>query len=303
MRKHAYLIMAHRDFGQLFRLLRFLDSPETDIYLHVDKKAADFDKSMLRGVCSASRLYLMPRRKLAWGGVSLTKCEIAMLRRALPGQYDYYHLLSGNDIPLRPLEQIHRYYETHAGEEFIAVNWNETARPGIYGRISQFYLLQDLVGRRGTGLNAWLWELQLILINLQKKLGVDRCRNFPLRLGKGSQWFCVTHNFAACLVGLYDRILRRSFAFSKGSDELLVQTAVLNSPEFLARLSPAGNLRLIDWSRSPDGCSPHTFTAEDYDRMIHSRALWARKVSESVDGAIIDRIYQTIGSSEHIQEA
>lgn len=57
-------------------------------------------------------------------------------------------------------------------------------------------------------------------------------------------------------------------------------------------------MRLIDWSRSADGSSPYTFTAEDYDMMMQSGKLWARKVSEDVDGSIIERIYQTIDPQE-----
>ena len=97
-----------------------------------------------------------------------------------------------------------------------------------FGQLLRLVKFLDLTGRRGTGRNALLRELQLILVNIQKKLGIDRCRNFQLRLGKGSQWFSVTHAFAEHLVQLYDSELRRSFAFSKGSDELLVQTAILN---------------------------------------------------------------------------
>lgn len=288
--------MAHHNFEQLYQLIRFLDSEDSDIYLHVDKKAAAYDASRIRSACRTSRVLLMPRKKLAWGGNSLTKCEIAMLRKALPGKYDYYHLISGDDIPLRPLADIHQYFDVHAGEEFVAINWEATGNPGIYSRIRQFYLFQDLLGKRGTGLHAQLWELQLILINVQKKLGIDRCRDFQLRLGKGSQWFSVTHGFAEYVIGLYDTELKHRFAFSKASDELLMQTAILNSPEYFPHLSPNGNMRLIDWSRSADGCSPYTFTAEDYDLMMQSGKLWGRKVSQDVDSRIIDRIYLDIYS-------
>lgn len=294
MSRHAYMIMAHHDFEQLYRLLQFLDSECTDIYLHIDRRAAGADLARLRVACSRSRLVLMPRRHLTWAGDTLVKCEIAMMRRALPGKYDYYHLLSGNDIPLRPLEEIHRYFDDHAGEEFIAVNWKDTTKPGIYGRISQYYLFQNLIGKRGSGLHAQVWELQLILINIQKKLGIDRCRDFSLRLGKGSQWFSVTHDFAEYVLELYQSQLKRRFAYSKASDELLMQTAILNSEAFLPHLSDEGNMRLIDWKRSSDGASPYTFTEEDYEMLMRSGKLWARKVSEQVDRRIIERIYETI---------
>lgn len=297
MSRHAYLIMAHHNFHQLYRLVKFLDSRDNDIYLHVDRKAKDFDLSYLLTACSVSKVTMMPRKSLAWGGDSLTRCEIDLLKAALPGQYGYYHLISGDDIPLRPLGEIHEFFERHAGEEFIGVNWEATNKPdsGIYNRIRYFHVFQNRVGRRGSGMNAVLWELQLILKNIQKKCRVDRCKSIPFQLGKGSQWFSVTHEFAVQIITFYEAVLKRAFAFSCGSDELLVQTVLLNSPQFMPRLSQLGNMRLIDWSRSPDGCSPYTFTDEDFEMLMAASQLWARKVSETVDSRIIERIYQVVG--------
>ena len=52
MSRHAYMIMAHHDFEQLYRLLQFLDSECTDIYLHIDRRAAGADLARLRAACS-----------------------------------------------------------------------------------------------------------------------------------------------------------------------------------------------------------------------------------------------------------
>ena len=41
--KHAYLIMAHGNFELLEKLLRQIDDPRNDIYIHIDKKVAHFD--------------------------------------------------------------------------------------------------------------------------------------------------------------------------------------------------------------------------------------------------------------------
>lgn len=37
-RRHAYLIMAHNQWDVLEQLLRALDDPRNDIFLHIDKK-------------------------------------------------------------------------------------------------------------------------------------------------------------------------------------------------------------------------------------------------------------------------
>ncbi len=39
--RHAYMILSHTNWEQLTCLLRLLDDPHNDIYLHVDRNAAD----------------------------------------------------------------------------------------------------------------------------------------------------------------------------------------------------------------------------------------------------------------------
>lgn len=300
MSRHAYLIMAHHNFTQLYRLISFLDSSDADIFLHVDKKAAGFQERQAVQLCKYSTLTLLPRRSLAWGGDSLIKCEIALIKAALSGKYDYYHLISGDDIPLRPLAQIHGFFDANLGKEFVSINWEATNKPNsdIYNRIRQYHVFQNYVGRGSNGMKHFVWKLQLILNKLQTKAKIDRCRNLPFRLGKGSQWFSITHAFAEYTVRNYESVLKKPFFYSVGSDELLIQTTMVNAPKFLEQRYEEGNLRLIDWSRSADGCSPYTFTSEDYDMLMQSGKLWARKVSEAVDSGIIERIYQTIDPQE-----
>lgn len=300
MSRHAYLIMAHHNFNQLYRLLRFLDSSENDIFLHVDQKATLFDANVAERSCVRSNVTLVPRKILSWGGDSLVKCEISLLKTALPGKYDYYHLISGEDIPLHSLEQINSFFCEHSGKEFVSINWDATSTPehGIQNRIRYFSFFQNYAGRGLHGFQKAALKLQLILIGIQKKIGVDRCRKNSFRIGKGSQWFSITHAFAEHTVAYYESVLKSVFSFSVGADELLVQTALLNEPKYLSQLYPEGNMRLIDWSRSADGNSPHTFTAEDYEFLAGSDKLWARKVSESTDKNIIDMIYNTI-ANEH----
>lgn len=38
MQKHAYMIIAHNEFDLLEILVRLLDDPRNDIYVHIDAK-------------------------------------------------------------------------------------------------------------------------------------------------------------------------------------------------------------------------------------------------------------------------
>ena len=54
-KRHAYLILAHKNFGQLRKLVELLDDPRNDIFIHVDGRA-DFDPAGWDKVCRYSAL-------------------------------------------------------------------------------------------------------------------------------------------------------------------------------------------------------------------------------------------------------
>ena len=43
MKKHAMLIMAHKQFEILEKLMRQLDHVRNDLYIHIDRKSKGFD--------------------------------------------------------------------------------------------------------------------------------------------------------------------------------------------------------------------------------------------------------------------
>lgn len=52
-----------------------------------------------------------------WGNYSQIKCEMLLFEEAFeyPVNFDYYHLLSGVDLPLYPIQYVHRFFELHKG--------------------------------------------------------------------------------------------------------------------------------------------------------------------------------------------
>ena len=120
MKRHAYLILAHKNFTQLRKLVELLDDSRNDIFIHVDAKAK-FDKEEWKGSCRHSSLsFIEPRIHVNWGGVSIMRVELALLKAATEaGHYDYYHLLSGMDLPIKDQDTIHAFFDAHEGTEFM----------------------------------------------------------------------------------------------------------------------------------------------------------------------------------------
>ena len=87
MQKHAYMIIAHNEFDLLEILVRLLDDPRNDIYIHIDAKVKDFDFKSFQALTQYSRLRFTPRRISAtWGDFSLVNTELLLLQTAVGGE-------------------------------------------------------------------------------------------------------------------------------------------------------------------------------------------------------------------------
>ena len=285
MGRHAYLILAHSNFGQLKKLVGLLDDPRNDIFIHVDGKAS-FDRHCLDGICRNSRLVLTDRRyRVHWGGVSIMRAELLLLNTALKaGEYSYFHLLSGMDLPIKDQDAIHAFFDSHAGKEFIDL-WDLT--PDMKARM--IYWTPFPEGER----NFMLHAVNKTFRNIQKTTGHTINNGVDFRYG--SQWFSITEACAKYITG-NAAWLEKVFGHTIICDEFFLVTAVWNSPfrEAIFNTSTSrtefGNMRLIDWSRGESIRHPWTFRASDWDQLMASPCLWARKFDERKDSRIIDMI-------------
>ena len=123
--RHAWLIITHGNFPILEKQLAFLDSPNADFYIHVDAGVKDVDFDKYKNIPRYSRVCFVDRLKVAWGDYSLTEATLRLLRAAARGHYDYYHLLSGVDVPLKSREYIEGYFESRNGVNFINLERDE----------------------------------------------------------------------------------------------------------------------------------------------------------------------------------
>lgn len=277
--RHAYLIIAHNNFAQLQTLISLLDDERNDIYLHIDKKATTFTPDMVR--TNHSRLFLTDRLSVSWGGESLIQCELLLLRAALPGNYRYYHLLSGVDLPLKTQDQIHAYFREHDGTEFLEFDEVANESQLFFDRVRYYYPLQEKAGGSGRTLRRPLMALGRGLVSLQKLLHIRRPDIVPVY--KGAQWFSITHGLASYVVGR-EKLIRKQFFCGWCADEFFLQSIAMASPY---RGKVVNNyLRAIDWQRG----DPYTYRAEDVPALLASDCFWGRKFHEKVDQEAIDLI-------------
>ena len=111
-KKHAYLILARNEFDLLKLIIKSLDDNRNDIYVHIDAKTKDFNPKDFENITDYSDLIFTDRMKVYWAGFSYVQAIIALMKVAsLKNQYEYYHLISGVDIPLKTQNEIHSFFK------------------------------------------------------------------------------------------------------------------------------------------------------------------------------------------------
>ncbi len=287
--RHAYLILAHNQWELLELLISSLDAPQNDIYLHIDAKVKDFDFARFQSLPRHSRLYFSPRVRVVWGGYSQVQSEYALFRAAAPGKYDYYHLLSGVDLPLRSPDEISAFFEEHKGKEFIHFSSPAYCQSdNLLRRVRYFYPFQESVGRK----DGFLALLQRGMVKTQRILRVNRLKNKNIAVKCGANWCSVTHGMVEYLLEKEDFV--RSLC-GKGFcvDEVFLQTVAYHSPFRQNLYLPNDTedyrscLRYVDWKRG----TPYVFTSQDYEELKEVKDfLFARKFDYNAAPDLCEKI-------------
>lgn len=286
MNRHAYLIIAHNEFGILEKLIKLIDDERNDIYIHIDKKVKKFDFEYFNKIPEYSEIKFVNRYDIAWGSFSMVECELELLKNAVfsKTEYEYIHLISGVDMILKSQEYINNFFQKNKGKEFIHFTYKDINNK-TRERISLYHLFRN---KR----NIFFRILTNIFLVIQRIFKINRIKNKNLEIQKGSQWFSITGEFAKYIVSK-EEFIRKTFNYSYCADEVFIQTLIMNS-EFKNNLfnknfdnDHYACLRCIDWKRG----NPWIFKKDDYDMLVNSKAIFARKFSEKVDKDIVDMIF------------
>lgn len=289
MNKHAYLIIAHDKPQQLTLLIKTLDSVYNDIFIHIDSKSKEYTEGCLdkiSKVCVNSKVYFSIKTNVIWGGYSQIESELLLLELGLEkGNYSRFHLLSGSDFPIKPINYIYTYFESMSDREFVMFDYDQN-KESFYDRFDQYHFFIERFGRK----YPLLVSLDSLFVKFQKKIGIKRNRKTNFEFKKGANWFSITNNLAKFVISQRD-FIKESFKRSKCCDEIFLQTIIYNS-EFREKLyfdKNAGryhNSRLIDWTRG----NPYVFKEQDFDVLVNSPYCFARKFDIKIDGKILEKL-------------
>ncbi len=287
--KHAYLILAHGDFAVLRTLVTLLDDKRNGIFIHFDGKTKDLPKLE---TTNAFLCILSERVEVHWADVSMIEAEYLLFEKAYKsGDYEYFHLLSGADLPLKSQDEIDDFFHRNNGCEFIGYYQGDISTE-IDRRLQRYHLFPHSFRERTGFLHFCKRLIRYFFLVLQQALGYKRHEGIAFK--KGTQWVSLTRAFVAYLLSCKEeqlRIYRHTFC----ADESFVQTLCWESP-FMEKLydksdEARGCMRAINWQ---DGEIKY-YEEKDINKLFASDFLFARKFSGS-DESLLSAIKRQVQS-------
>ena len=310
--KKAFIITVYHQPAHLQRLVRALEHRDARFYVHVDKRvdAAPFK----RLVGNRDDVLFVARKKVNWMGFSQVESILALMQAAVADGVDYISLLSGSDYPIKPAQTIMDFF-SKAREEFLAF-WRLDDRPDWLHKVQYYYPI-DLIpikDYQSAGFRRYFWGYFYRLHEC-----VPRRKRPEFELFGGSDWWSMSGacaNYVLEYVAAHQKYVR-FYKYSHCPSEMFFHSIVLNSPfaphvknyDAYQKWRKQGtaknqdmlpetefNLRYIDWSGVHTGrreC-PAVLDERDFDALLLSPALFARKFEEKPSFKLLQMIDKTI---------
>lgn len=289
MNKQAILIIAHNNIEILKRILKILDSKYFDIFVHIDKKSNIQQKDISECI-KISKLYVYKEIDVRWAHYSQVKCEMFLIKKVLETKekYEYLHLISGVDFPIKKTEEIYNFFHSNYGKEFVHFQ-SKSLPDKKYDWIKYYRFIKNYRN------NKVVKKIENGLLKIQKVLRINRIKHQKYKFMTGANWFSITDKFAKYLISKESKI-KKIFKFTRSADEIFLQTVLYNSKykENLYNKEYNNNYdsckRLIDWKRG----NPYIWKLQDDDLIAQSTCFFARKFDYKKDKEIIEKLYKRL---------
>lgn len=264
--KHAYLIIAHNEFDVLKELIKAIDYIDNDIYIHFDKKVAIIPELTTK----YSPIFVIKDRIDArWGCVSLIETEYKLFETAYATdtKYSYYHLISGVHFPLKSQNDIHAFFNGIKGKSVLApLPWDIDEIRKKIGRYHFFVSGVYSNNKYVSTINNILWR---ICLKLQGNMYI---RKIDIFAGKYSEWVSISQNDMPIILRNKKDVLK-SFKYTLCSDELFIP--YIYKKEHISFLEQDLLYQVFEKA------SPKILSNSDYQVIIESKALFARKFNKT----------------------
>ncbi|QEA44299.1 beta-1,6-N-acetylglucosaminyltransferase [Leuconostoc lactis] len=228
LKKHAYLIISHHNFEQLMFLLSTIDYNDNDIFIMIDRKS-NISRSQLDSIKNSvikSKIFFTKRINIYWGDYSQILAELELIQLAVnTGSYDYFHILSGDDLPLQSQDKIHKFFDEHPQKVFLSLADRRVNFQNIIDRVKYYHISPKLTGRSKSvsimQLSFYFRALDHFFLLIQKLLKINLVEKYHLEVDYASNWMSIDFDTAKLILE-NKKWISKVFRHSITADELFV---------------------------------------------------------------------------------
>lgn len=272
MKYHAFLMQVHTEPDLVRAIINKLDAPNHYFFIHVDRKTINFD-SFLK--LEKSNVIVSKERYIVrWGSFEQIQLTLLLIRLAVEYgiDFDYYHLTSGQDYPVKDNHSFDEFFESTDKSFMELLPDVNVSRRYLYYHLNSFCNVHCRLG-------AWLDNKFVLIQNIFGPVTGTR-RQIPIKVYKGCNWWSL-HKKVVMAVYSYIKehpeFIRR-FRNTYCCDEVFFHTIVFNGPYRDSIVLDC--LRYVDWKKKNEGDSlPRILREDDYEMIVSSGCIFARKVS------------------------
>ena len=277
--KQAILITAYKDFEQLKDLIREFDK-NFNIYIHLDKKST-FKEKEINLIRKNDRVKFFDKKyKINWGGINHLKSYLLLAEKALMDvQNTHFHLITGQDYPIKNTEYFKKLLFNNTEDkldylEYFKMSVSSWENGGmdrlVYYNFYDLFNFKSFFGKKCIHL----------ILKIQKKLNFKRSIKFTEQLYGGSTYWTLSRNTLQFVIDFTKQnpVFFKRFKYTSCAEEIYFQTVIMNS-EFSKNVIN-DNLRFIDWNKG-EGYSPAYLEENDYETIVASNKLFARKIDST----------------------
>lgn len=296
MNKHAFCLIAHKDLTTLNQLISRLDDERNDLFLFIDSKSTlnldDIYKPQY------SKIKFAERHSVYWGHVSQIEAEMKLFKLAQQeGEYAYFHLISGQDLPLMSPDKMHKMFDTiPPGTNFIGYGQGEAYDRETFDRVRYIVPYTKYLGHPNKIVKYLFGVVRVSFVMLQKVVKFKRNLAKGVFFKRGCNWASMSNDFINYLISQEAQILK-FYRWTPCCDEVYKQTLAWNSDFKKTLYNPLdefeGCMREIDWERG----GPWIWRKTDIDRLCHSNRFFARKFDSTIDESIINEIINKLAET------
>ena len=273
--KHAILIMAHKNYSFLHHLIEYFER-DCYVFVHIDKKSdiTKEDIACLREMPQVTEVY--QKYSVHWGGFSILKCELFMLKDAMKKcDAEYFHLISGQDYPIKSLDSFLNFFIENKGTNFMVYSHlpNPRWEQNTYERFQYIYLF-DYFGDRAKAIHY-----SNTIMAFQKKYHLKRrIPDYFDHLYGGSQWFSITRKAVNTFLLFTKRhpSFYHKMHFTFAPEETYFTTLGVNLLLKDNQKIENNNCRFIRWKHE-NGNYPANLSMDHFHIFVEEEALFARK--------------------------